>query len=118
MLKDPFPTPDTICFHSQQCMEKLLKGFLTARGQDIVFTHDLPHLMTLCIELDERFSKWMNAARELTDYAVEVRYPDDWRDIPLEEAANATEIAKQFRNFVSELMKEIDTTTSEEDNNS
>jgi HEPN domain-containing protein len=107
MLRDAFPTPDTICFHAQQCMERLLKGILTVQGQDIEFTHDLPHLVTMCAQVDERFMGWMDVARELTDYAVEVRYPDVWREIPLDEAMRAAQLARQFRDFVWRFIRDM-----------
>ena len=39
-------------------------------------------------------------ARELTDYAVEVRYVDDWRDISLDEAVDAVHKAESAMAFV------------------
>jgi len=32
---------DTVCFHCQQAAEKLLKGFLVARGCEYPITHNL-----------------------------------------------------------------------------
>lgn len=36
----PFPTA-IICYHSQQCVEKLLKGFLALNGRPVPKTHNL-----------------------------------------------------------------------------
>ncbi len=41
----------------------------------------------------------------LEDYAVEVRYPDDWIKITLEDAREAYEIAKKVKEFVMSRIK-------------
>ena len=42
---------------------------------------------------------------ELTDYAVVSRYPDDWRDIPVDEASKATRKAEDIMAFVRQKTK-------------
>jgi HEPN domain-containing protein len=37
---------DTICFHAQQAIEKLLKGALVANGRNVAKTHDLVKLLS------------------------------------------------------------------------
>ncbi len=51
----PFPTA-IICYHSQQCVEKLLKGFLALNGRPVPETHNLLMLHKSCCRLDEEFS--------------------------------------------------------------
>ena len=41
---------------------------------------------------------------KLEDYAVETRYPDDWFEIPLEEAKEAFQVAKRIKEYVLEKM--------------
>jgi hypothetical protein len=36
----------------------------------------------------------------LTDYAIQPRYADDWRDIPVDEAGKALALARQIMEFV------------------
>ena len=91
---------DVVCFHCQQGAEKALKGFLASVGQDVPRTHDLTELLTLCRQHDERFGPLEERAMALADYAVEVRYIDDWRDIPLDEAIAALGMAAEIMNFV------------------
>lgn len=44
--KEPFPTA-IICYHSQQCVEKLLKGFLALNGRTFPKTHNLKKRLPL-----------------------------------------------------------------------
>lgn len=100
MLGVDDPTTDTICFHCQQCFEKCLKAFLCMKDRDIPRTHDLVAVLEVCLEYDGGFGALRPAAQELTDYAIEPRYPDEWRDIPESEAAGALEKAKSAMAFV------------------
>lgn len=68
---------DTVCFHAQQAVEKLLKAFLISRGRDLRRTHDLVALLTDCVELDPRLANLEEDCRNLTYFAVSARYPDD-----------------------------------------
>ncbi len=100
MLRVEIPPTDTICFHAQQCAEKVLKAFLLFHDQVIERTHYLPRLIELCSFIDASFQEIRSQAVALTDYAVVARYPDDWREIPNEEAVEAVDYAKQIMIFV------------------
>jgi len=78
----------------------MLKAFLTFVDVHAEKTHDLARLLKLCTEHDATFASLTNAADELNPYAVEVRYADDWRDIPVEEAARAVELAENIMAFI------------------
>ncbi len=65
-----------ICFHSQQAAEKYIKAYLLTKSVNIPKSHDLEYLLTICIDLDKDFRK-MDIGN-LTDYAISVRYPDDF----------------------------------------
>jgi HEPN domain-containing protein len=97
---------DTVCFHAQQCVEKALKSFLTSVNIHVEKTHHLPYLLDRCSAILPRFEEIRQHARALTDYAVEVRYVDDWRDIPVEEARNAVALAEEALAFVKLLLSE------------
>jgi len=89
---------DAICFHSQQAVEKYLKTFLISRNIDFDRSHKLEYLLELCIEDDNDFSQI--DVGDLSFYAVEVRYPDDFY-IPTErEARESLEIARRIKEFV------------------
>jgi HEPN domain-containing protein len=87
-----------VCFHCQQVAEKLLKAFLISKNIDFGKTHSLEHLLELCLEQDSEF-KGLNIGN-LTFYAVEVRYPDEFYIPTIEETKECFEIAKNVKKFV------------------
>ncbi len=89
------PVVDTSCYHAQQCVEKCLKAFLTAAGRHVERTHSLPRLVELCAEVEPTFGRLADVGAELTGYASQSRYPDDWREIPIDEALAAVEKARE-----------------------
>jgi len=100
-LNMPDSFTNTICFHSQQCVEKYLKAYLSFVGRSSGKTHDIAELIELCKENDEEFDNLYKInANKLTKYAVEVRYPDEFYIPSKEEAKNSVEIAKKVKSFV------------------
>jgi len=87
---------DTVCFHCQQACEKYLKALLTLGGIHAPRTHDLEEIFAL---LPRDIQPEMEAAAlsSLNTYAVDVRYPDDWREPQRDEAVRAMEIAATLR---------------------
>ena len=72
------PKPlEIICYLSEQCVEKMLKGFLVANSKTPPRTHDLPMLCDICVEIDERFSELSDICEFLTLYGVQPRYPNE-----------------------------------------
>ena len=67
---------DAICFHCQQSIEKLLKAYLASKNIDFGKTHNLEFLLELCRKQDADFEN-LNVGN-LSFYAVEVRYPDEF----------------------------------------
>ena len=106
VIKMSNPPTDTICFHSQQVAEKYLKGYLAFFGKEIPKIHDLEQLISLCENIDSRFSNLYEIALELTEYAVVVRYPGIDYEIPIDDAEESIEKAKKIKKFVLKFMKE------------
>jgi HEPN domain-containing protein len=100
VLENQPDVTDTVCFHAQQCVEKALKAYLTLADIHVERTHHLPYLLDRCSVLLPQFEEIRQHALALTDYAVEVRYVDDWRDIPGEEARSAVALAEEVLAFV------------------
>jgi len=99
------PATDVICFHAQQCVEKYLKAYLIAFEKPIRKTHDIAELVIQCIKIDADFScLYRVEIVSLTDYAVEVRYPDEFYFPPVEEAEQAVKLAEEVKNFVIEKL--------------
>src|SRR4030042_3445000 len=67
---------DAICFHCQQAVEKYLKAFLILNKIEFKKTHNIDFLLSLCIEKDQDFNAI--SVDDLSSYAVEIRYPDDF----------------------------------------
>jgi HEPN domain-containing protein len=104
MLRSTGPY-DTACFHSQQAVEKYLKGFLALNGETIPRTHDLIELNRLCAVLSSNWQVDEQALAELMPFAVEARY--DLGFFPDQEtAANALALAKQARDCVLAAVEE------------
>jgi len=97
---------NSICFHSQQCIEKYLKAFLTFYGIPFRKTHDLTELINQCTEVDTEFNKLFEInADKLTAYSIDIRYPDDFYTPSLEEAKETIEIAEKVKSFVIQKLK-------------
>lgn len=93
------PITDAVCFHAQQAVEKFLKMFLVFNGFEPVKTHVITDLLVLCLKISGDFS-FLNDIDYLTEYAVSMRYPDDFYIPMIEEAEQALEDALKVRDFV------------------
>jgi len=56
-LCDMIPWPkEIICYHCQQCAEKMLKGYIALKGGEIIKTHDFIVLNKVCMTHNSRFN--------------------------------------------------------------
>ncbi len=92
---------DTLCFHCQQSVEKHLKAFLVHYGVEFERVHTLEYLIKLCSTVDSEFESLYNLTQKLTDYAIEVRYPDEFYIPSVDEAKQAFKSATKVKEFVS-----------------
>ena len=99
LAADDVPT-DTICFHAQQAIEKLLKALLIANGRDITKTHDLVKLLTDAADIATELLQYEEQMEEISEYGVAIRYPDGICDPTMEEASHAYEIAVTVRELI------------------
>ena len=86
------PLPSTAAFHAQQAAEKAMKAALVARNARAPKTHDLLALARLLPDLNGLPPD--AALDQLTYYAVDSRYPDDFQDVTADEAHKAIETAE------------------------
>lgn len=91
---------ENICFHSQQAVEKFIKAYLIYLDIPFTKTHEIGELITKCEEKDPQIKEFKDEADLLTDYAVEVRYPDGWFEPSLDDSQQAIELAKKIKNYV------------------
>jgi HEPN domain-containing protein len=99
---DP-PNYDAVCFHAQQCIEKLLKAALIAKGQIPPKTHDLTVLGGLLCSSDPQWHWPVEELRLLSRSAVVFPYPGESAD--REEAEAALNVSKATRERLLTLPK-------------
>ena len=87
---------DTVCFHTQQCVEKYLKALLVHHERDIPWTHNVGLILSR-LPASARPDLTPDEQQRLTDYATVMRYPGDYEIIPLTEARQAVKIARRVR---------------------
>jgi HEPN domain-containing protein/predicted nucleotidyltransferase len=94
---------DTICFHSQQCVEKYLKAVLVHRGRPVPKTHKIQDVMQL-VPRRRRPRLTIDEQKQLTKYAAEIRYPEGKLNSSLPEARKAAAMARRVRREVRGLL--------------
>lgn len=94
---------NSICFHSQQCAEKYLKGLLTARQMVPPRTHNLKSLADLLLPKEPTIELMRDLFHRLTPYAVENRYPGEFATA--REAKTACAAVREIRRFVRARLK-------------
>ncbi len=86
---------DTVCFHSQQVVEKSLKALLTLNQIQIPKIHDLVRLLELALPYLSELEGFREDFAEMSNYAVAVRYPDDWFEPGREDTQHSLDVAEQ-----------------------
>lgn len=92
---------DTACFHAQQAAEKYIKAYLATQDIDYPFIHNLEKLIGLCAQRDPSFLSIKFPGQELTPYAVELRYDEEFWPSP-QIARQALDAALAIKEFVLE----------------
>jgi len=69
------PSFDAVCFHAQQCIEKLLKAALIQQGVVPPRVHDLAELSRLLAAARSDWGWSLPELRRLSQSAVDARYP-------------------------------------------
>jgi len=91
---------ETVCFHCQQFVEKLLKAILTQNGIEAPKTHDLRRLIQLAQPFAPELSLLVDVSDELTVHGVETRYPGEWRKIKKSEMKRVVDLTKRFSDIL------------------
>jgi HEPN domain-containing protein len=93
-----------IAFHAQQAAEKFLKALLLYYNIDFPFTHDLRKLIEL-IPADLNLNEKLESIIILTDYAVNRRYPDFYKNLTEAEAREAVNLSKFTRDTILNILQ-------------
>ena len=79
-------------FHSEQAVEKALKGFLTWH-QTAFTTDDLEQLRVLCAEVDVSLGEVLQPVDQLTEYGFRFRYPNELDEPTFDHATDTLRLA-------------------------
>lgn len=101
LLSEKEHTPRHPCWLAQQAAEKALKAALVLAGVNFPKRHDLDALRNLLPE-DWAVKRTHPDLAELTEWAVEARYPGDWPDATESDAQNAVGQARALCESVAE----------------
>jgi len=102
-LGEEHAVTDAVCFHAQQSVEKFLKAFLISKDLEFGKTHNLEYLLELCAGKDKDIRKLETG--NLSYYAVELRYPDDFYVPTFAEAEEAIKLAEDVKKYVLKKLK-------------
>ena len=99
LLADRSSAPRFVCWLSQQSAEKALKAALELEAIDYPYTHDLNALRNL---LPNSWSVRVDHPdlTELSQWAVEARYPGEWAEATEADAIRAESQARTVRDSV------------------
>ena len=87
----------SICFHVQQCIEKLFKAELMRMALPVPKTHNLRELYDLLHQADHGWSAETMTLNRLSLAAVDFRYPDPSEPEPEIDLALILQIAAELR---------------------
>lgn len=95
---------EDLCFELQQCVEKSIKAVLLSKEVEFPYVHDIARLITLVKEKGITWPEELDEAAELSEYAVEARYPGFFEEVTEEEYQRAYEIAKKVLNWAESII--------------
>jgi len=96
LMKSEQCPAESVCFHCQQYVEKLLKALLTQEGVEAPKTHDLRRLIQLAHPFIPELFSLVEPSDILTVHSVQTRYPDEFYEIDVIELNEVVELAKKF----------------------
>jgi HEPN domain-containing protein len=93
----------SICFHAQQAIEKYFKAFLVYHSIDFPKTHDLDFLLLECKKINsDIFDIELGS---LTDFAVSIRYPDDFYIPAVNEISDYRNLSLKVKQIIESAIK-------------
>ncbi len=90
-----------LCFDAQQAAEKAIKAVFIHRGEAFPLTHDLERLIRLLRGNGQNVPKYVDAAKELTRFAVTMRYPN-FGSVTRRKYGKAVRIASEILRWAEE----------------
>jgi len=105
---------EDLCFEAQQAAEKALKALLIHLSGEYPRTHAFTLLLTR-LETHQEAPPPILEVIELSDYAVQMRYPGDYYPVSDEEYEKALELAARVLTWVTAQIDPEETTQEPED---
>lgn len=97
--------PEDAAFHAQQCAEKALKALLLHREVAFPKTHAIEVLLDLLKAQGMKIPRGADETFELSEYAVQTRYPGTWEPVTKTEARRTVERAGLVLAWVESQLK-------------
>jgi HEPN domain-containing protein len=94
---------DTVCFHSQQAVEKSLKAILALQDVEYPWRHDLGELLELVKPLAPEVAPFEDRILGMTPFAVEIRYDEEFEP-SIDEANKALQTALEVYQLISAII--------------
>ena len=95
---------EDLCFDAQQAVEKAIKAVLRFHRIDFPKTHDLRQLFTLLDSAGHSIPQDIWDAVDLTDYAVETRYPGPAEPVTQKEYREAVKMAERVVKWAEDIV--------------
>jgi HEPN domain-containing protein len=99
---------DGVCYHAQQCVEKLLKALCIDHDLEFPRTHDLQKLFEVLRSTYAPLSNIKKELEELTELGAEFRYPDEFASGF--EATRALDLCVTCRKSLLEILGPVEGT--------
>jgi len=96
---------EDLCYQSQQAAEKALKGLLIYYGIEPEFTHNIEILLKEIKKFTD-IPENIKETVQLTNYAVQTRYPGEYEEITKEEYKRSVKTAKDCLNWIESKIKD------------
>jgi HEPN domain-containing protein len=97
---------EDLSFHSQQAVEKAIKGILVYLNIDFQKTHNIGTLLDL-FPPDFNLPDSVIASSAFTSYAADYRYPGDYTPISREDWLRSVEIAEKVVQWAEKTIENI-----------
>ena len=95
LLKSDWVSYRNVCYLSQQAAEKIIKSLYVRQNQEFDRTHNLNSLKNK-LNGKWKFKDIFTDLSELSEWALESRYPGEWQDVTETEAKTAYETASKI----------------------
>ncbi|MCY7292819.1 MAG: HEPN domain-containing protein [Ferruginibacter sp.] len=102
ILKSEFPVYRAVCFQCQQSAEKYLKAYQILYEIRIIKTHNLVAIIDTLIDFDKNIEQFKVKSKDISNYAVAYRYPDDFEDITKQQVEDSIFLATEIEKYITE----------------